>query len=59
MVGLLAAALYDPLWLGAVHGVADCGIAAVGLLLLAVLRAPALAAVGWCVAASLAQAALA
>lgn len=53
VVGLLAAALYDPLWTSAVHAPIDFGIALIGLLLLVVARAPALAVVAWCVAARL------
>ncbi len=53
VVGLLAAALYDPLWASAVHTPVDFGIALIGLLLLVVARAPALAVVAWCVAARL------
>jgi chromate transporter len=52
VVGLLAAALYDPLWTSAVHGIADAAIAAAGFVLLALLRAPPLAAVAWCVGAA-------
>ena len=35
VVGLLGAALYDPLWVSAVHAPADVGIALLGFLLLA------------------------
>ena len=54
VVGLLAAALYDPLWVSAVHAPADVLIAAAGWLVLARWRASALAVVVLCVAASLA-----
>jgi len=53
VVGLLAAALYDPLWLSAVHGPSDFAIALVGFILMMVARAPALAVVAWCAAACL------
>ena len=43
VVGILAAALYDPVWTGAVHGPADFAAAAAGFVLLAVWRAPPLA----------------
>jgi chromate transporter len=58
VVGLLAAALYDPLWVSAVHETADLLIALVGFVLLVVARMPALAVVAWCVAASVAGAAM-
>lgn len=51
VVGLLAAALYDPLWTSAVHTPIDFCIALTGLLLLVSARVPALAVVAWCVAA--------
>lgn len=53
VVGLLAAALYDPIWVSAVRGPLDVAVAAVGLALLTA-RVPALAVVVWCVAASVA-----
>lgn len=53
VVGLLAAALYDPLWVTAVRGPVDVAIAGIGLLLLVAWRAPALAVVAWCVGAAL------
>jgi chromate transporter len=40
VVGLLLAALYDPVFTGAVHGPADFGLAVVALGLLAVVRMP-------------------
>ena len=52
VVGLLAAALYDPVWTGGVHGLTDLVIALVGFALLAAWRVSALWIVGWCVAAS-------
>lgn len=57
VVGLLAAALYDPVWTSAVQAWPDVVIAAVGSTLLFVWRAPALAVVAWCVAASVLRAA--
>lgn len=59
VVGLLAAALYDPLWVTAVRGPVDVAIAAIGLVLLLSGRLPVLAVVAWCVAASLAVAGIA
>ncbi len=53
VVGLLAAALYDPVWISAVHAPLDVLIAAVGWLLLARWNASALLVVAWCVGASL------
>jgi chromate transporter len=54
VVGLLAAALYDPVWVSAIRSPFDVGIAIIGFTLLAAWRAPALAVVAWCVAASFA-----
>ena len=42
VVGLLASALYDPVWRGAVRGPADFAVAATGFALLIVWRAPPL-----------------
>lgn len=53
VVGLLAAALYDPVWTSAVHRPLDVIVALSAFALLAWARWPALAIVGWCVAASL------
>jgi chromate transporter len=55
VVGLLAAALYDPVWKSAINGPEDVAIAAVGLLLLMVWRAWALVVVAWCVVAALSR----
>lgn len=52
VVGLLAAAFYNPVWTGTVQGVSDVAIAACGFVMLAVARQPAWVAVLWCVAAS-------
>jgi len=57
VVGLLAAALYDPLWTGAVLSPIDFAIALAGFLAL-LARAPALAVLAACIAARLAGAAL-
>ncbi len=45
VVGLLAAALYDPVWTSAVRGPADFAIALIGFVALIAWRAPALAVV--------------
>ncbi|MCP5153371.1 MAG: chromate efflux transporter [Ectothiorhodospiraceae bacterium] len=52
VVGLLGAALYDPVWTSAVRGPVDVAIALAGLVALTAWRAPALAVVAWCLAAS-------
>jgi len=52
VVGLLAAALYDPLWVTAIHGMADFMIALAGFGLLLSGRVPVLLVVAFCVAAS-------
>lgn len=56
VVGLLGAALYDPVWTSAVRGPLDVAIAAIAFTLLVAWRASALVVVLWCVAASLAVA---
>lgn len=56
VVGVLGAALYDPIWTSAIEGAADIAIALAGFLLLVRWRAPPLAVVALCVAASLAAA---
>ncbi len=53
VVGLLGAALYDPIWTSAVRGPVDPAIAVVGFALLVVWRVSALLVVIWCVAASI------
>jgi chromate transporter len=58
VVGLLAAALYDPVWTSAIASPLDAGVAIVGFAMLAAWRAPALAVVAWCVAAAFARVAL-
>lgn len=52
VVGLLGAALYDPIWTSAVRGPVDVAIALVGFTLLATRLGSALLVVAWCVAAS-------
>jgi chromate transporter len=56
VVGLLAAALYDPVFTSEVTGSTDLAIGLVGFMLLAVWRQPALLIVLWCVLASIAVA---
>ena len=53
VVGLLAYALYDPVWVSAIHGSTDFAIAAIAFVGLVAARWPPLVAVGWCVLASL------
>lgn len=53
VVGLLAAAFYNPVWAGTVHAPADVLIAACGFLMLVVARQPAWVAVLWCVAGTM------
>lgn len=56
VVGLLAFALYDPVWVSAIHGGKDFAIAVVAFAGLIAGRCPPLVAVAWCVAASLGRA---
>jgi chromate transporter len=58
VVGILGAALYDPIWTSAVRGPVDLAIATVGFALLVAWRASAFFVVIWCVAASVAGALL-
>lgn len=58
VVGLLAAALYDPIWVSVVHQFSDIVIAVIGLLLLQLWRVSALWIVLWCVSASIVLAVL-
>lgn len=58
VVGLLAAALYDPVLTGAVRSPTDAGIAAVGAAALLATKAPSWLVVGLCVAAACAMRAL-
>jgi chromate transporter len=53
VVGLLAAALYDPVWTSAVRAPLDVAIAAIAFTLLVAWRASPLVVVAWCVAAAL------
>jgi len=54
VVGLLGAALYDPVWTSAVRGPVDLAIALVGFTLLVAWRVSPLFVVAWCVVASVA-----
>lgn len=54
VVGILGAALYDPVWTSAVRGTVDLAIALVGFTLLAAWRVSPLLVVAWCVVASVA-----
>lgn len=56
VVGLLGAALYDPIFTASVHSGTDLSIAVVAFAMLAVWRLSPLWAVAWCLAASLAAA---
>ena len=53
VVGLLAAAFYDPVWTGSVRGPADLAIAAAAFVLLAAWRARPVLVVGLCALAGL------
>jgi len=54
VVGLLGAALYDPVWTSAVRGPTDVAIALVGFTLLVAWHASPLLVVVWCIVASVA-----
>lgn len=58
VVGLLAAALYYPVWTSAVMTAADFAIALIGFVLLAAARASVLVVLTWCVCASIVRIAL-
>jgi chromate transporter len=58
VVGLLAAALYDPVWTSAVRNGVDVAIGAIGFTLLVAWRASPLLVVAWCMLASIAAAML-
>ena len=58
VVGLLGAALYDPVWTSAVKSPVDVAIALVAFALLAAWRVSAILVVAWCVIASLSSAML-
>ncbi|WP_429173179.1 chromate efflux transporter [Aeromonas salmonicida] len=53
VVGLLLAALYQPVWLGAVQAPSDLALAAIGFYLLRVLKLPILALAGLLVGAAM------
>jgi chromate transporter len=53
VVGLLAAALYDPLWTSTVHAPVDIGIVVIALALLLATRLSVLVTLAWCVTAAL------
>jgi chromate transporter len=53
VVGILAAALYDPIWVSAVHAGSDIVIALIGLVFLSVWQMSALVVVFWCIFASI------
>jgi len=55
VVGLLSAALYNPVWISAVHDGKDFAIALVAFTLLVAARWSALSVVAWCVIASMAR----
>jgi chromate transporter len=55
VVGLLAAALYNPVWTSAVHGWADIAIVVGGFALLTATRTPVLVVLAGCVLASVAR----
>ena len=55
VVGILAAALYDPIFVSAVTGPVDMAIAVVGFMLLSAWRRPAFLVVIWCVIAQVAR----
>jgi chromate transporter len=57
VVGLLAAALYDPVWTGAVRSVVDVPIVLIAFLLLQQYKTPPILIAGLCVSASAALAA--
>jgi chromate transporter len=59
VVGLLAAALYNPVWTSAIREWSDIAIVAVAFSVLSVTRIPVLAVVAGCVLASLARSVLA
>jgi chromate transporter len=53
VVGILAAALYDPVWINAVQTPTDVAIAVVGFTLLVAWRISAVWVVVWCIGAAL------
>lgn len=53
VVGLLAAALYDPIWISTVQYVSDFVIGLIGFIMLQFFKLSALLVVAWCVIASI------
>jgi chromate transporter len=53
VVGILAAALYDPVYISAVQQPSDVAIAIVGFMLLAVWQISPLVVLAWCVASAM------
>ena len=58
VVGILGAALYDPLWTTAILAPADFAVAAVGFILLTTWKAPPWVVVALCAVAGMGLAAL-
>jgi len=58
VVGLLAAALYNPVWIGAVHSVLDVGIVLIAFALLMRFKSPPVLIVVLCVGASMVRSTL-
>ena len=56
VVGLLAAALYDPVWTSAVFGPGDVAIALVAFTMINAWRLSVIYVVAWCVVASVLRA---
>jgi chromate transporter len=56
VVGLLAAALYDPVWVTAIHSIVDVAIVLGAFALLVFVRTPVWVAIVFCVSASLVRA---
>jgi len=52
VVGLLGAALYDPIWTSSVKEISDLLVAGIGLLLMQRFKVPSIAIVMWCIFAS-------
>ena len=52
VVGLLAAALYSPVWTSAVQDLADFATALLGFILLVAMRSSVLIVLAWCILAS-------
>ena len=56
VVGLLAAALYDPVWVTAIHSIVGVAIVLGAFALLVLVRTPVWVAILFCVSASLVRA---